>query len=357
MVELDRTVEVEARSAFTIDDDHRRALRPTMRALIASGKGASLTLTSNQPVPTLTEPTDVLVRIGASALNPVDWKMLDYGILVARWPTVLGADMAGTVEAVGSEAAKIWKVGDKVWGCTDLGKPDSGTFAELCRVRCDLIGRVPDGMSMQDASTLSVGLLTAGLMLHVEAKPAVSGPQVGVLVYGASSSVGQYCVQLAAADGHTVVAVASKRNAPLLEKLGAKAVVDYHDADWEAQVANALGPASKAVALDTISKQQTADACARIVKACGGSIVALTGGAKPTVDGVAMKPVILGKCYGDKAIASAVAELYVTYSAALAKGVIKPNPCEVIGGLDAVSSGFDLMRADKVSGKKLVVVP
>jgi NADPH:quinone reductase-like Zn-dependent oxidoreductase len=328
-----------------------------MLALTASGKGGSLTLTSDKPVPTLSQPTDVLVRIGASALNPVDWKMLDYGVLVDHWPTVLGADMAGTVEAVGSEAAKMWKVGDKVWGCTALGKPDAGTFAEMCRVRCDLIGRVPDGMSMQDASTLPVGLLTAGLMFHVEAKPVISGPEVAVLVYGASSSVGLYCVQLAAADGHKVVAVASKRNAPLLQQLGATVVIDYHDADWEAQAVSALGPASKAVALDTIAKQQTADACARIVKACGGSLVSLTGGAKATVDGVALKPVMLALCYGDEALASAVAKLYVAYSATLAKGAIKPNPCEVIGGLDAVSGGFDLMRADKVSAKKLVVVP
>lgn len=216
----------------------------TMRALTAAENGGALTVVTDRTAPQIVEPTDELIRVHSAALNPVDWKMLDHAFLIESWPDVVGGDMSGTVEAVGAEAAKTWKVSDKVWGVSALPARGSGTFAELISMRADLIYAVPDGMSMEGASTLPIGLLTAGLLLHHELKAMIDAGAVSVLIYGASASVGLYAVQLAAADGLNVVAVASKRNAPLLAQYGATTVLDYTDADWEAQAIDALGGAA-----------------------------------------------------------------------------------------------------------------
>jgi len=343
---------------FADRPDRPRAQPPNqspemMRALQAPAVHTPMVVTEC-PAPMITAPGDVVVRVHYAALNPVDWKMLDYGFMVSSWPAFLGGDVAGVIEEVGEEAAKKFKVGDRVWGFAEMGK--MGSFAELVRMtRVDIIGRVPNHMDLKDAATLPIGLLTAGIMLYVESGPVITGPENSVLVYGASSSVGLYCVQLAALAGHKVVAIASPHNKEMVTKLGATTFIDYHDADWEAQAIAALGPASKAVALDSISSIETAAACARVIKATGGTSVALTLQEASTVEGVVYKPVFLGGAYTNEKVGEAVAGFLPKLDALLAAKSLVPNPVQLLGGLEKVNEGFAMMRANKVSGLKLVV--
>lgn len=333
-----------------------RSVAPrTMRALVAHEVGGALVIDADFPKPVIKSPADVLVRIESSALNPVDWKMLDTGFLVPSWPHVFGCGLAGTVEAVGDEAAQDFKPGDKVWTFS------FGAFKELCVVPCQVLGKVAPGMSMDEACSLGAGALTAQLMLkhHLEGTNMCSP----TLIYGASTSVGMYAVQLAKAQGRRVVAVASSHNEELLTGIGADGFVDYKISGWEARAVELIGgKASQPIALDCIAYPQTVSACARIIVACGGhgpseARIVTTGGTTmdEQVPGVEVQEAMLGETYQNLATFQMVAGYVKEISELLAALALKPNPIEVLGGLEKVSGGFDLMRANKVSGKKLVV--
>ncbi|CCO30215.1 Zinc-type alcohol dehydrogenase-like protein SA1988 [Rhizoctonia solani AG-1 IB] len=94
-----------------------------------------------------------LVKITAAAINPVDWKIIDYGIFVERFPAILGTDGAGIIEAVGPEVADF-KVGDKVFFQGRYGYDDETTFQEKAIVQTDIISKIPDNITEDQASTI-----------------------------------------------------------------------------------------------------------------------------------------------------------------------------------------------------------
>lgn len=277
--------------------------------------------------------------------------------MVQKWPHAFGCDVAGTVEAAGKEASGI-KAGDTVFGFTDPGQPDTGAFAELCKLPADMLAKVPAGISVDEAASMPIGYLTARLMLHETVDGAE--PDVPVLIYGASSSVGVHATQLAKAGGRKVVAIASTKNHKMLEKLGAHTCADYKVEGWEAAAAEALGGnGSQPVALDTMGLPETTSACARILRACGGhkpgtARIATTNPSAEEEAGVTVVGVKLGGAYHTEErllVASFMREV----GELLSSDTLKPGPIEVIGGLCAVNGGLQRLRDGKVSGHKLVV--
>ncbi|WP_420644467.1 NAD(P)-dependent alcohol dehydrogenase [Candidatus Leptofilum sp.] len=178
---------------------------------------------ADKPTPTANE---VLVKVHAAGTNPLDWhKMRGAPVLVRLTDGLLkpkdnrlGADVAGTVEAVGSEVSSF-KIGDTVFGERGVGG-----FAEYVCVPEKLLAHKPDNLTFAEAAAVPVAALTA-----LQALRDSGNIQAGqaVLINGASGGVGTFMVQLAKHFGAEVTAVCSTRNIELVQKLGAAHIIDY----------------------------------------------------------------------------------------------------------------------------------
>jgi NADPH:quinone reductase-like Zn-dependent oxidoreductase len=206
---------------------------------------------------------ELLVRVRAASINPVDWKMRE-GYLRA-WvdpprPLTLGRDLAGDVVEVGS-AATGFQVGDAVFATVPL---DRGTHAEYVVVRPDQVARKPASLDYEAAAAIPLAALAAWQCLM-----DAGGLQAGqtVLIHGAAGGVGSFAVQFAHLHGARVVATASPENTAFVRGLGADEVIDYESTPFEA-VAQDID-----IVLDTLGAE-TQDRSWQVLKA-GGALVTL----------------------------------------------------------------------------------
>lgn len=172
---------------------------------------------------------DVLVRVQAAGVNPLDSKILQgefRQILPYSTPFVLGHDVAGVVERAGSGVTRF-SVGDSVYGKVD--KDRIGTFAELVAVSEDDLAALPSTTSVAEAASLPMAALTAWQVLVEKADVR---PGQRVLIHAGSGGVGTIAIQLAKHLGAHVATTASAANAPWLRELGADVVVDYRSEDF-----------------------------------------------------------------------------------------------------------------------------
>ena len=158
---------------------------------------------------------EVVIRVRAAAVNPVDWK-LRRGLVTAPLPTGLGMDVAGIVE---TSSAAGFAAGDEVFGIAT-----SGGYAEFATAAAAAIARKPRGLTFEQAAAIPVSGLTAwqGLFERGRLEPG----QI-LLIAGAAGGVGHLAVQLARHHGATVIGVGSSRNRDFVLGLGADAFVDY----------------------------------------------------------------------------------------------------------------------------------
>ncbi|HAV34877.1 MAG TPA: NADPH:quinone reductase [Massilia sp.] len=186
------------------------------------------------PVPTIA-PDEVLVRVVAASINPVDWKVRE-GYLAQMiphaLPLTLGWDVSGVVEQVGAQVTQ-WQAGDAVFSRPDLAR--NGTYAEYVAIRAGECARKPRTISHVEAASLPLAGITAWEAMMDTAKV---GPGQRVLVQAGSGGVGSLAIQLVKAAGATVVATASGRNRALVESLGVDQFVDY----TATRVADAVEP-------------------------------------------------------------------------------------------------------------------
>lgn len=171
----------------------------------------------------------ILVRVRASSVNPLDWHevtgtpylvRLQGGLRAPKSP-IPGNDLAGEVETVGPSVTGL-KVGDRVFG---MG---AGAFAEYVAVRETAVAPIPPEVSFEQAAASPIAALTA---LQALRKCGITSGQA-VLVNGASGGVGTYAVQLAKWFGTDVTAVCSTRNLESARSLGADHVIDYTSEDF-----------------------------------------------------------------------------------------------------------------------------
>jgi len=176
------------------------------------------------PVPTI-GPRELLVRVAFAGINPLDWKIGEGFYDGSRphvFPLVLGVDAAGTVEAVGSEVTGI-QIGERVFGHFLHNPVGTGTYADHTPVpEGNAIGRIPEGLKMEEAAALPTAGMTALACLDVLAL----APGASLVIVGASGGVGSYATELAAARGVKVIAVARSASAARLRSLGAQEVLD-----------------------------------------------------------------------------------------------------------------------------------
>jgi alcohol dehydrogenase len=181
-----------------------------------------LTLGDDVAVPRQLSSKQILVRVNAASINPVDWKLLNGNLsLVSRYtfPHIPGNDVAGVVVDIGSDV-KRFKVGDKVYG--NVGLP-GGSYAEYVRGNESNFALKPNNLTMEEAAAVPLACETSYQALFNKVSPPV-GAGTKLFICGGSTATGLYAIQLAKAVGAQVATTCSERNFNLLQKLGYKII-------------------------------------------------------------------------------------------------------------------------------------
>lgn len=323
---------------------------------------------------------EVAIKITATAINPVDWKIRDYKFFIEKYPAVLGSDAAGTIAAVGPDVTGF-SVGDRVFFQGIIGNYDASTFQQYCKMPAALVAKTPHTISDDAAAGImlaTVAVLTAyydktghGLAAPWDEGGEQAGQGKALVILGGSSSVGQYAIQLAKLSGFDrIVTNSSDKHVDYLKSLGADVVLDRathnQPEDFKAAVG---GDVPLAFVFDAISEKDTQLQGVRILGATNTKDSHVI-----TVQGVNAEAKELGQ-QQDPAVevkqvlglGSAPALRYLSEPLArhlggendgyIAQGRFVPNrPLVVDGGLAGLEAA--LVRNKKgVSGEKVVIRP
>lgn len=215
-------------------------------------------------------PGEVLIRVHAAGLNPVDYKIREGKLKVVQrfnLPAVMGNDLAGVVEAVG-EGVRRFSNGDRVFA--RVAKDSLGAFADYAAVPESLIARIPDGLDFEAAAGVPLAGLTALQALRDELK-LTAGSRV--FIPGGAGGVGTLAIQIAKWLGAQVTTTASPRGRALVERLGADVVIDYTKQRFEDHVRDMDG------AFDLLGGE-TLKKSFGVVKR-GGKVVSIAGMPEP----------------------------------------------------------------------------
>ncbi|KAI0655700.1 GroES-like protein [Cubamyces menziesii] len=319
---------------------------------------------------------EVLIRIEATALNPVDWKIHELGLLVEVYPATLGFDASGVVVELG-EGVTEYAVGDKVIveGWFDSEKRIFGTFQQYLAAPLTTVGKMPSNLTFEEAAAVPSGIATAGLPLYNQSEDADSarltpfweegglGKYAGkpIFVAGGSASVGQYAIQFARLSGFSpIITSASLHNADLLKSLGATHVVDRNLApEALVQKVRELAGGHIDLVFDAVAIPDSTLAASYQITAPGGQLVVVVPFPIPGEDKSSGRRVIAAhglfqapsNFVAGKALLSKIPELFES-------GQFKPNRIEVLpGGLAGITAGLNRLRDGKISAVKLVVKP
>ncbi len=202
----------------------------TMRAVRIHNYGGSEVLKLEEaPLPTV-GPGEVLIRVHAAGVNPVDWKVRE-GYLKGRvehsLPLILGWDLSGVVEAAGAGVTRL-KTGDEVYSRPDIAR--DGAYAEYIVVREAEVALKPKTVDHIHAAAIPLAALTAWQSL-CDAAGLSAGQKV--LVHAAAGGVGSFAIQLAKWRGAHVIGTASGRNQDFVRDLGADEPLDHQSARFE----------------------------------------------------------------------------------------------------------------------------
>ncbi|SFJ58440.1 NADPH:quinone reductase [Paenibacillus sp. UNC496MF] len=216
---------------------------------------------------------EVLVRIKASGVNPLDLKTREGVAPHTRTapPAILGMDMAGIVEEVGTDVTGF-EPGDAVYGLTGGVGGIQGSLAEYAAVDADLLAKMPKGMSMREAAALPLISITAWEALVDQANVR---PGLNVLIHGGAGGVGHIGIQLAKSRGANVFATGSKASQDVIKKLGATPI-DYADASVESYVQAHTDGEGFDIVMDNVGGT-TLDASFNAVKRYSGHVVSILG--------------------------------------------------------------------------------
>lgn len=200
----------------------------TMKAIRMHEFGGPETLRLEEaPVPT-PAPGEVLVRVYAAGVNPVDWKIRSGMIKAwAQLPYIPGFDVSGVVAAVGEGVTDV-APGDEVYSYIAVQR--GGAYAQYVAIPSAWVAPKPASLTHAEAAAVPLAALTAWQALFEQAK--LEAGQT-VLIHAGAGGVGHFAVQLAHAKGAKVIATASARNHEFLKSIGADVVIDYRTQKFE----------------------------------------------------------------------------------------------------------------------------
>ncbi|MEH2471962.1 NADPH2:quinone reductase [Nitrobacteraceae bacterium AZCC 2161] len=219
----------------------------TMQAAVLSSIGSPFSIDRiSRPTPAQGQ---VLVRVTASAVNPLDLKIRSGEAAHARHPlpAILGIDLAGIVESVGAGVTQFRR-GDEVYGMTGGVGGLQGSLAEFAAVDADLLALKPANLTMREAAALPLIFITAwgGLVDRAGVRPDQK-----VLIHGGAGGVGHVAIQIARAFGAEVFATGSAKDRATIEQFGAT-FIDYNATSVADYVASATGGRGFDLVYDTV---------------------------------------------------------------------------------------------------------
>jgi NADPH:quinone reductase-like Zn-dependent oxidoreductase len=291
----------------------------------------------------------LLVKVHAASLNPVDWHSMRGSPYVMRLSSGIGSpqdsrvgvDFAGTVEAVGKSVTRF-KPGDAVFGGAD------GAVAEYVVVRESRgVALKPDNMSFEQAASVAIAAITA--LQGLRDKGAIK-PGQKVLINGASGGVGTFAVQIAKHFGAEVTGVCSTRNVELVRSLGADHVIDYTQEDF------AKGGVRYDIILDNVANRSLSD-MRRVLTPTGHLVI--VGGAKGDWIGPLVPPLkaVMMQPFVDQKLGMFIARLEQSDMQFLGELMQAGKVTPVIDrryALSEVTKAMEYLEAGRARGKVIV---
>lgn len=212
------------------------------------------------PEPQLASPTEILVRLKAAGINPIDTKLRRRGTFYPdQMPAILGCDGAGIVEEVGS-VVQSFQPGDEVYFCAGgLGKAGTGNYAEFTVIEEHLAAHKPPSLSFAEAAAAPLVCITAWESLYDRGK-LTAGQKV--LIHAGAGGVGHVAIQLAKLRGAAVcTTVGNQDKARLVRQLGAELPILYQQTDFVAAALNWTEEEGVDLAFDTVGGKVFFDTC------------------------------------------------------------------------------------------------
>lgn len=319
---------------------------------------------------------EVLTKITATAINPVDWKLRDDFGDVLTYPTVLGSDAAGEIMKVGGDITNF-AVGDRVFFQGIINNPDASTFQQYCKMPAALVSKTPNNLSDDQVAGVSLATMAATTALYAKSGHGIlppwskGGETVGhgkaIIILGGSGSVGQYAIKLAKISGYErIVTNSSAAHFAVLESLGATTVLDRSVAT-PADYAKAAGGLEVGHLLDAVSIDETQVLAIDILQhLSGGVVVTLLPAIMEPIQvphpdpqrPVQMKRVTgLGSLPEVRHLSEPLMKALEGENGWLARGLLRPNKVELVsGGLPALETALKKNKKG-VSGIKIVIRP
>lgn len=204
-----------------------------MKAIVIDHYGGKEELKERQMPRPVPKEGEVLVEMHATSINPLDWKLREGHLkemLPFKFPIILGWDAAGVVSEIGPEVSTV-SLGDRVFA-----RPETtaeGTYAEYIVTQENLLAKIPDNISFEEASAVPLAGLTAYQCL-VDFVQLHDGDKV--LIHAGSGGVGSLGIQIAKSLGFFVATTGSSKNEEFLKSLGADIVIKYDKQDFEKEL-------------------------------------------------------------------------------------------------------------------------
>lgn len=230
-----------------------------MKAIMLTGAGGTDMLKLTEvPDPVIKDPQEVLVRLHAAGINPVDYKLRKAGgYYPDRLPLILGCDGAGVVEDVGKGVTKF-KAGDEVFFFNGgMGGDDQGNYAEHTVIHQDYLAAKPKRLSMVEAASVPLVWLTAWEALF----DRYALQQVDtILIHAGAGGVGYIAIQIAKHAGATVITTISNlEKAEFSRSIGADQCINYQEENFVEKVLHLTGGKGADVVFDVVGGQVFAD--------------------------------------------------------------------------------------------------
>ena len=199
-----------------------------MRAMVIEGFGGPEVFAERDMPKPVPGPTQVLVKVHAAAVNPVDYKIRRAGMWAGlQFPAILGWDVSGVVEEAGL-AVKDFQVGDEVFYCAEIFGAQ-GAYAEYHAADASIVARKPANVSHIEAASIPLAGGTAWEAVIARAKLMLGET---ALVHAAAGGVGSLAVQMAKSAGAYVFGTCRGSNADFVKSLGVDRVIDYKNEDY-----------------------------------------------------------------------------------------------------------------------------
>ncbi|KAI8943937.1 GroES-like protein [Xylaria longipes] len=339
---------------------------PTNKAAFYPSDKASALVVGPSPYPTPSS-NEVIIRVSATAINPIDQKVQVLGTTVLpflTYPLVGGLDVAGTVVEVGSDVTDKYKLrpGDRVLGFPSEFASRAGGFQNYVAVPADCVSKIPDGTSFVDAVVLPSSIATAAIGLyqylgldHPSTSPRDGQEGKTVLVTAGASSVGSNGIQLAVASGYEVFTTSSPHNFAHCTSLGAARVFDYHSPTLVSELKSALEGKQLAGALSCVEGSNAP--VFEVVAASEGSkkVACMILFSQEGVPAGITAEMTHAHWIKDSPLAETIFGSFLAQALASGRYKCAPKPLVVGKGLEAVQAAFDVSKTGTVSCQKLVV--